>query len=159
MNNYTNEDNICTMVDRAPAKTLSLYQPNISYIDKKNSSIYGLSCGPRYKPAYPAADRVADLSLIAVEKCLKQSGEGWEQQPIEFSQVLYQQKIINCISNYVMKSPERFLCKEDGDISLTVYYRNISKVSTYSARTFSQNMPIIINGNDNLSLLIYCYEY
>ena len=159
MNNYTNEDNICTMVDKAPAKTLSLYQPNISYIEKKNNSIYGLSCGPRYEPAYPAIERVANLSLNAVDECIKQSGEGWEHQAIEFSQVLYQQKVINCISNHVIKSPDRFLCEEDGDISLTVYYRNISKVSTYSARKFSPNMPIIINGNENLSLLVYCYQY
>ena len=159
MNNYTNEDNICTMVDRAPAKTLSLYQPNISYINKQNNSIYGLACGPRYDAAQPVADRVANLSLIAVQECLEQSGKGWEHQAIQFSQVFYQQKIINCISNYVMESPDRFLCNEDGDISLTIYYRNISKVATYSARSFSPNMPIIVNGDENLSLLIYCYQY
>ena len=49
MANFTGVDQMCTMVDQAPAKTVSLYFPKAAYIGKqRNSDIYGLSCGPRY---------------------------------------------------------------------------------------------------------------
>ena len=56
---------------------------------------------------------------------------------------------------------KRLLCpEENGDIGLTIYYRNISDVATYSSkRQRSPAMPILIEGKHELTTAIYCYQF
>ena len=108
MANYTNEDQMCTMVDSGPAKTVSFYYPKESYIGKANTTIYGISCGPQYnhQPVTKVA-KVVKLFNSVIDVCLIESGVGWEHQAIKFSLVLYQQKLINCIYSRMIKSNDR----------------------------------------------------